>query len=190
MGIDALAKSPSGRSRAGQPFASSIGASNGRDTCGVTALLNSVCSIDPKLYPNGYALNLRFDPAVLEGERGINILSSLVKGFSEQGGLELQFNVLDSKMLALTAAIVWLLAQAWGTRRALATAAGRGRSRPALESERTRVAPCASQIWKKSLCARVRNCGMNCATFSPPRWPAAYSATACIRSPRSSSRCW
>jgi formate C-acetyltransferase len=89
---------PSGR-RAGQPFASSIGASNGRDTCGVTALLNSVCRIDPKLYPNGYALNLRFDPAVLEGKRGINILSALVKGFSQQGGLELQFNVLDPNML-------------------------------------------------------------------------------------------
>jgi formate C-acetyltransferase len=65
----------------------------------VTALLNSVAGIDAKLSPNGYALNLRFDPVVLEGERGVNILAALVKGFAAKGGMELQFNVLDPDML-------------------------------------------------------------------------------------------
>ena len=89
---------PSGR-HAGEPFAASLGACNGRDTSGVTALLNSVAGIDAKLSPNGYALNLRFDPVVLEGERGVNILAALVKGFASKGGMELQFNVLDPDML-------------------------------------------------------------------------------------------
>jgi formate C-acetyltransferase len=48
---------------------------------------------------NGYALNLRFDPETLAGEKGVNILSSLVKGFFSQGGMELQLNVLDAEKL-------------------------------------------------------------------------------------------
>jgi formate C-acetyltransferase len=89
---------PSGRKR-GEPFASSIGAGNGRDRLGPTALLNSVSCIEPRLSPNGYALNLRFDPAMVEGERGIKVLGALVRGFFEKGGMELQFNILDPEML-------------------------------------------------------------------------------------------
>ena len=93
-----VAALPSGR-KAGEPLAASLGACNGRDRLGATALLNSVAGIDPCLSPNGYALNLRFDPATLEGERGTNILAALIKGFFEKGGMELQFNVLDPAML-------------------------------------------------------------------------------------------
>ena len=89
---------PSGR-MAGQPFAASLGASNGKDRLGVTALLNSVACIDPCHSPNGYALNLRFDPAVIEGQRGTDILAALLRGFFEKGGMEVQFNVHDPAML-------------------------------------------------------------------------------------------
>lgn len=89
---------PSGR-LSGEPFAPSLGPANGRDRLGPTALLNSVAHVDSRLAMNGYALNLRFDPEMLEGERGVNILSSLVRGFFSQGGMELQFNVLDAEKL-------------------------------------------------------------------------------------------
>lgn len=89
---------PSGR-KAGEPFAASLGASNGRDRLGATALLNSVARIDSTLSPNGYALNLRFDPHFLTGERGVDILSALMKGFFDSGGMEMQLNVLDPEML-------------------------------------------------------------------------------------------
>ena len=89
---------PSGR-KAGEPFAASIGAGNGKDRLGPTALLNSAACIDPCLSPNGYALNLRFDPATLDGERGTAILAALVRGFFEKGGMEVQVNVLDHEML-------------------------------------------------------------------------------------------
>jgi len=49
--------------------------------------------------PNGNALNLRFDPGTVEGERGLEILSGLVRGFFEGRGMELQLNVLDPDML-------------------------------------------------------------------------------------------
>jgi formate C-acetyltransferase len=89
---------PSGR-RAGEPFAASLGPANGRDRLGPTALLNSVARVDSRLSPNGYALNLRFDPATLGGDGGVDILAGLVKGFFASGGMEMQFNVLDPKML-------------------------------------------------------------------------------------------
>jgi len=89
---------PSGR-RAGEPFAASLGAAHGADRTGTTALLNSVAQIDSTLAPNGYALNLRFDPAMVSGERGVNILTSLMRGFFESGGMEMQLNVIDPDML-------------------------------------------------------------------------------------------
>jgi pyruvate-formate lyase len=85
---------PSGR-RAGAPFAPSLGPVNGADRSGPTALLNSVARVDSSLSPNGYALNLRFDTDTVAGERGVNLLSALMKGFFSSGGMEVQFNVLD-----------------------------------------------------------------------------------------------
>ena len=89
---------PSGR-LTGEPFAASIGPANGKDRLGPTALLNSVARVDSSLSPNGYALNLRFDPQTLAGDRGVNVLVGLMKGFFGAGGLELQLNVLDPEML-------------------------------------------------------------------------------------------
>jgi formate C-acetyltransferase len=89
---------PSGRKARG-PFAASLGATNGCDRLGPTALLNSVAHVDSTLSPNGYALNLRFDPNTLAGDQGVNILAGLVKGFFGSGGLEMQLNVLDPEML-------------------------------------------------------------------------------------------
>jgi pyruvate formate-lyase/glycerol dehydratase family glycyl radical enzyme len=89
---------PSGR-LAGEPLAPSLGPSNGKDRLGPTALLNSVAKVDSRFAMNGYALNLRFDPETVAGEKGVNILSSLVKGFFSQGGMEMQLNVLDPEMM-------------------------------------------------------------------------------------------
>ncbi len=89
---------PSGR-MAGEPFAASLSSVNGCDRQGPSAVLNSVASINTDLSPNGYALNLSFDPQTVAGEKGIRILDALIKGFFEQGGLEVQLNVLDQQML-------------------------------------------------------------------------------------------
>jgi pyruvate formate-lyase/glycerol dehydratase family glycyl radical enzyme len=89
---------PSGR-RAKEPFASGIGPACGADTSGPTAMLNSVAAVDSSLMANGNALNMRFDPGDIAAERGLRILSGLVKGFFERGGMEVQLNVLDPEML-------------------------------------------------------------------------------------------
>jgi len=62
-------------------------------------MLNSVASVDSSLMANGNALNMRFDPADVAGEKGMTILKGLVKGFFERGGMEVQLNVLDPAML-------------------------------------------------------------------------------------------
>ncbi|MBC2717738.1 MAG: formate acetyltransferase [Desulfobacteraceae bacterium] len=89
---------PSGRKR-GEPFAASLGCSNGRDRRGVTALLNSVAKVDSTLAMNGYALNLRFDKSTLAGEKGQRVMTALAEGFFRSGGMEMQLNVLDPDML-------------------------------------------------------------------------------------------
>jgi formate C-acetyltransferase len=88
----------SGR-RAGQPFAASLGAANGCDRRGPTALLNSVAHLDTSLAANGYAVNMRFDPHRLNGTKGRDLLVALVSGFFASGGMELQVNVLNPQQL-------------------------------------------------------------------------------------------
>ena len=90
---------PSGR-KAREPFASSLSSSNGKDRLGPTALLNSVARVDSTLAANGYALNLRFDVPTLHGERAVDTMSALTRGFFASGGMELQLNVLDPRVLA------------------------------------------------------------------------------------------
>jgi formate C-acetyltransferase len=58
-----------------------------------------VASINPVFSPNGYALNLSFDPHSIQGEKGKKILSTLLGGYFEKGGMELQLNVLDHHRL-------------------------------------------------------------------------------------------
>ena len=89
---------PSGRG-AGEPFAASLGCCNGRDRSGPTALLNSVAKVDSSLSPNGYALNLRFDVPSLKGEKALDTMAALTKGFFASGGMEMQLNVLDPAVL-------------------------------------------------------------------------------------------
>ena len=89
---------PSGRMK-GVPFAASLGAANGMDRLGPTALLNSVARVDARLAANGYATNLRFDPGTVSGSDGVTLLSSLIRGFFEGGGMEVQFNILDPEEL-------------------------------------------------------------------------------------------
>jgi formate C-acetyltransferase len=90
---------PSGR-KAKEPFAASLGACNGKDRHGPTAVLNSVTRVDGTYSPNGYAVNLRFDSRTLGDGKGRRILSGLITGFFDHGGMEVQFNILDPRMLS------------------------------------------------------------------------------------------
>ena len=89
---------PSGR-KDGKPLASSLSPANGCDRLGPTALLQSVAKVDSRLMPNGCAVNLRFDPRNLAGEKGPEVLAALMQGYFAQGGMQVQFNIIDPEVL-------------------------------------------------------------------------------------------
>jgi pyruvate formate-lyase/glycerol dehydratase family glycyl radical enzyme len=66
---------------------------------GLTAVLHSVTSIDYTRYPNGMALTLSLDPSFISGEEGLESLTSLLKSYVELGGMHIQFNLIDPKVL-------------------------------------------------------------------------------------------
>ncbi|MBU3914094.1 hypothetical protein KKA14_01005, partial [bacterium] len=54
-----------------------------------------VAGINADRAPNGYALNMSFDPMTVAGDKGLDLLNTLLKGYFENRGMELQLNVLD-----------------------------------------------------------------------------------------------
>jgi pyruvate formate-lyase/glycerol dehydratase family glycyl radical enzyme len=89
---------PHGRRR-GEAFASGIAPMNGMDRKGPTALLNSVNSIDFTRVANGVNFNLQFDQALLRGEKGASILDALLKTYFKRGGMQVQVNAFDPRIL-------------------------------------------------------------------------------------------
>jgi pyruvate formate-lyase/glycerol dehydratase family glycyl radical enzyme len=89
---------PDGR-QAHTPLAPGVGAMAGRDTAGLTALLASVSKLDFSETPNGSVLDLRLHPSSVAGAAGLEALVILVKTFFQQGGLAVQFNILDAETL-------------------------------------------------------------------------------------------
>jgi len=90
--------SPDGR-RAGEPLADSLGAAQGRDRQGVTALLNSVARLPHRLLPTATTLNVKLDPRLLDDEAGIGRVAALIRAHFEAGGQQCQFNMVDRQML-------------------------------------------------------------------------------------------
>lgn len=89
---------PSGR-LSGESLADGLAPADGADRLGPTASLNSVASLDHGRFGNGINLNLKFDSRTLKGEKGKNLLCGLIKGYFEQGGMQVQVNILDADVL-------------------------------------------------------------------------------------------
>jgi formate C-acetyltransferase len=70
-----------------------------RDTGGPTAVFVSSCCFDHHHFSGGIALNLRMHPTVLSREDGVAKLRDMTKAYFESGGMEVQYNVVDTKTL-------------------------------------------------------------------------------------------
>lgn len=88
---------PDGR-LAGEPFADSIGAVQGRDRRGPTALIRSVASIPQHLAPGTLVTNFRFARSMFQGE-GRARLRELIRTYFDLGGLQMQITVVDQDTL-------------------------------------------------------------------------------------------
>lgn len=90
---------PDGR-KARRPLADGgLSPVQGMDKAGPTAVLRSVSKIDHTPASNGTLLNLKFSPAVLEGESGLAKLASFLRTFVSLKVLHCQFNVISANTL-------------------------------------------------------------------------------------------
>ncbi len=85
--------------RAGEPLAKNIGTTPGRTTEGHTGLVRSAAAVDQQAFSGGQALDLRVDPALLDGPEPRGKLRALLRTYFDMGGLEVQVNALSPAVL-------------------------------------------------------------------------------------------
>ena len=89
---------PDGRC-AKKPVADGVSPSAGYDTHGPTASANSVSRLDHGIASNGTLFNMKFHPSALEGQAGLESFVALVRGYFDQKGSHMQFNVVSRETL-------------------------------------------------------------------------------------------
>ena len=87
---------PNGRN-AGKPLNDSIGAFEGADTHGPTALINSVLKLPHTKAVGTPVFNMRFSKSLFAQEKGRISLQMLLKSYFQQGGLQAQISVLSTE---------------------------------------------------------------------------------------------
>ncbi|MBQ3817083.1 MAG: glycyl radical protein [Clostridia bacterium] len=97
LGYDTGA-TPDGR-LSNMPVADGVGPMAGRDTCGPTATANSVARLDLGDASNGTLLNQKFHPSALAGEEGLEKFVAYLRGFFDQKGMHVQYNVVSRETL-------------------------------------------------------------------------------------------
>ncbi len=93
-----IGATPDGR-RAGEPLADSVGAFQGNDTHGPTALLSSVAKLPLHLAVGTPILNIRLQRAIMDSDEDMAKIASLVRAYFAKGGLQIQVSVLNKAEL-------------------------------------------------------------------------------------------
>ncbi len=89
---------PDGR-RAREGISPNFSPAPGRDVKGPFSVFKSTTRVDQQLTANGTALDIAIHPSALRGPGGVEKLMSLIKSFGELGGMQVQFNVVDTEVL-------------------------------------------------------------------------------------------
>ena len=89
---------PDGRC-AKKPVADGVSPSAGFDTHGPTSSANSVSRLDHGIASNGTLFNMKFHPSALEGRAGLESFVALIRGYFDQKGSHMQFNVVSRETL-------------------------------------------------------------------------------------------
>ncbi len=89
---------PDGR-LAKTPIADGVSPAAGRDVNGPTAAANSVAKLDHYIASNGTLFNMKFHPSALEGASGLESFVALIRGYFDQKGSHVQFNVVSRETL-------------------------------------------------------------------------------------------
>ncbi len=83
----------------GRPIADGASPVQSRDVNGPTAVLSSACCYKQNKFVNGMALNLRIHPSAVSNDEGMNKLRDMTKAYLENGGMEVQYNVVSSETM-------------------------------------------------------------------------------------------
>jgi formate C-acetyltransferase len=94
----AVGATPDGR-RAGEPVSDNSSPMMGRDIVGPTATVRSVASWNQLNFHDGALFNLRFDPRSVQGDKGRDIITGVIKTYFAEGGQHIQINVVDNTTL-------------------------------------------------------------------------------------------
>lgn len=89
---------PDGR-KAGKSFSVSYGPSNGSDTQGPTAMLNSVAKLKWENQPGGALTHVRLPYSGSDNVHRVRNVSALIASFFTKGGMGCHFSVVDPKKL-------------------------------------------------------------------------------------------
>jgi len=89
---------PDGR-KTGDPIADACSPAQGRDTNGPASVFNSAVQFDHGHYLDGMALNLKIHPTTLRTDESITKLENLTQTYFDNGGMEIQYNVVDAATL-------------------------------------------------------------------------------------------
>ena len=81
------------------PVADGVSPTAGMDKNGPTASANSVSKLDHGIASNGTLFNMKFHPSVLEGRSGLEAFTALIRGYFDQKGSHMQFNVVSRETL-------------------------------------------------------------------------------------------
>jgi formate C-acetyltransferase len=92
-----MGATPDGR-KAGLPLSEGISPVQGVDRQGPTAVLKSAAKMDHSR-TGGTLLNMKFTPALLEGDDGLDNLTHLIRSYFRLDGHHIQFNVVDADTL-------------------------------------------------------------------------------------------
>ena len=93
-----IGATPDGR-LAGEPVSDNASPMVGRDVTSPTATIKSVASIDQCDCNNGALFNIKFDPNIVQGEEGKEILRNVIQSYFDMNGEHIQINVVDAETL-------------------------------------------------------------------------------------------
>ncbi len=93
-----LGATPDGR-MAGDEMSKNISPAPGADTEGATALVMSTTSLDNRLLPGDFPLDVTMHPATVQGAAGLAAMRALVNVYQARGGMQIHFNIIDPEEL-------------------------------------------------------------------------------------------
>jgi len=93
-----IASTPDGRLFSETP-SGTVGGDLGRERNGMTALLNSVTSLDHTLSAGGINVNLRISPSILKNDDDVEKMIDLLLTYFNNGGMEIQINCISREKL-------------------------------------------------------------------------------------------